>query len=198
MTEPKVPVVEKEEVFVPVSEQIEQRFLESRTYFLTGDIDEETITPAIKWLLFENMEDPIEGEEKILTMYINSYGGDLYQAFALIDIMKRSRYPIATVAVGSIMSAGFLIFASGTPGCRFVGENTGIMCHQFSGGTEGKYHDIKAMTKENESLNARMLKILASASGLPERQIKSKLLGPSDVWLSPKELVELKIADQVF
>jgi len=202
MTEQKLEetVIEQtiNDVFIPVAEKIEQRFLDSRTFFLTGDIEEDNVGEAIKWLLYENMEDPVEGEDKILTMYVNSYGGDLYQAFALIDIMRRSRYPIATVGIGAIMSAGFMIFASGSKGARFVGENTGIMCHQFSGGTEGKYHDIKAMSKENDSMNQRMLKILAEASGLPERQIKSKLLGPTDVWLSSQELVELGIADQVF
>lgn len=201
MTEKKIEEVVEQtnnDVFIPVAEKIEQRFLDSRTFFLTGDIEEENIGEAIKWLLYENMEDPLPGEDKILTMYINSYGGDLYQAFALIDIMRRSRYPIATVGIGAIMSAGFMIFASGTKGARFVGENTGVMCHQFSGGTEGKYHDIKAMSKENDNMNQRMLKILAEASGLPERQIKTKLLGPTDTWLSPQELVELGIADQVF
>jgi len=202
MTEQKLEetVIEQtiNDVFIPVAEKIEQRFLDSRTFFLTGDIEEDNVGEAIKWLLYENMEDPVEGEDKILTMYVNSYGGDLYQAFALIDIMRRSRYPIATVGIGAIMSAGFMIFASGSKGARFVGENTGIMCHQFSGGTEGKYHDIKAMSKENDSMNQRMLKILAEASGLPERQIKAKLLGPTDVWLSSQELVELGIADQVF
>jgi len=187
-----------QEMFIPASERIEQRFLDSSTYYLTGDICEDTIEPAIKWLLYENMEDVPEGEEKILTLYINSYGGDLYQAFALIDIMNRSRYPIATVAVGAIMSAGFMIFASGTKGCRFVGENTGVMCHQFSSGSSGKYHDIKAASKENDSMNERMLNILRSASGLPDRQIRSKLLSPTDAWLSPKELVDLGIADKVF
>lgn len=200
----KEPVVETElkmeapEMFIPVSERIDQRFLDTRTYFLTGDICEDTIEPAIKWLLYENMEDPVEGEEKILTMYVNSYGGDLYQALALIDIMNRSRFPIATVGIGAIMSAGFLIFASGTKGCRFVGENTGVMCHQFSSGSEGKYHDLKAMSRENDSMNERMLNVLRSASGLPDRQIRSKLLGATDAWLSPKELVDLGIADQVF
>lgn len=201
MTEKKIEEVVEQtnnDVFIPVAEKIEQRFLDSRTFFLTGDIEEENIGEAIKWLLYENMEDPLPGEDKILTMYINSYGGDLYQAFALIDIMRRSRYPIATVGIGAIMSAGFMIFASGTKGARFVGENTGVMCHQFSGGTEGKYHDIKAMSKENDNMNQRMLKILAEASGLPERQIKTKLLGPTDTWLSPQELVDLGIADQVF
>ena len=42
MTEPKVKEIE--EVFIPVAEQIEQRFLETHTHFLTGMIEEENVT----------------------------------------------------------------------------------------------------------------------------------------------------------
>jgi ATP-dependent Clp protease protease subunit len=180
---------------VGVQEKIELKFLESHTHFLTGDIDDESIKKAIQWIIYENMSPP---KEKRLTMYVNSCGGDLYQAFGLIDVMKKSQYPISTIGIGSIMSAGFLIFASGTKNYRFIAENTGIMCHQFSNEQEGKYHDIKAQIKENDSCNQRMLNILRDASGLPERTIKAKLLGPTDAWLTAEELVELKIADRIF
>lgn len=180
---------------VGVQEKIELKFLESHTHFLTGDIDDDNIKKVIQWIIYENMSPP---KEKRLTLYVNSCGGDLYQAFGLIDVMKKSQYPISTIGVGSIMSAGFLIFASGTKGHRYIGENTGIMCHQFSNEQEGKYHDIKAQIKENESCNQRMLNILRDASGLSERIIKTKLLGPSDAWFTAEELVELKIADRIF
>jgi ATP-dependent protease ClpP protease subunit len=66
---------------------------------LTGDIEEESIRDIIEWILYENME---ERPTKVLTLYINSYGGDMNQAFALIDVMNCSRYPIATVGIGAV------------------------------------------------------------------------------------------------
>jgi ATP-dependent Clp protease protease subunit len=179
---------------VSAQEKIEQKFLQNNTHFLTGDIDEENIKRAIQWIAYENMEDV---EDKTLTLYVNSYGGDLYQAFGLIDMMKISKYPIITIGIGSIMSAGFLIFAAGEKGYRFVGRNTGIMCHQFSDYSEGKFHDLKSQAKANDICNQRMVDILREASGLSERIIKSKLLGPTDLWLTPEELVELNIADRI-
>lgn len=183
------------EDFVSSQERIQLKFLEKHTHFLTGDIDDDNIKEAMQWIAYENM---MGGQDRVLTMYVNSNGGDLYQAFGLIDMMRKSRYPISTVGIGSIMSAGFLIFAAGKKGHRHIAKNTGIMCHQFSNETEGKYHDIKAQFKENEKCNERMVNILREASGLDSRTIKSKLLPASDVWLTAEDLIELGIADHIF
>jgi ATP-dependent protease ClpP protease subunit len=71
------------------------------------------------------------------------------------------------------------------------------MCHQYSDTYEGKHHDLKSFTKEAELTNKRMLNILQDASGLSAREVKTKLLSPSDVWMSADELVKLQIADHI-
>ena len=173
-------------------DRIGVKLLENSVFFLTGDIEEENIERCIKWITYENLGNKAD---KVLTLYINSQGGDLYQAFALIDIMQTSKYTIRTIGLGSIMSAAFLIFASGDKGERYIGKNTGIMCHQFSDSQEGKYHDIKAQAKENELCNARMVEILKTVTGLPTAKVKAKLLPASDVYLTAQELVEYNVAD---
>lgn len=180
---------------VSAQEKMELKFLRNHTHFLTGDIEEENIKRAMQWIAYENMTD--DDDDKQLTLYINSYGGDLYQAFGLIDMMKMSRYPISTIGIGSIMSAAFMIFSAGTRGHRYIARNTGIMCHQFSDYAEGKFHDLKSQAKANDICNQRMVEILRDASGLTERLVKTKLLGPTDVWLTPEELVLLQIADRI-
>ncbi len=169
------------------------KLLENSVHFLTGEIDEDNINECIKWLIYENLD----SKSKVLTLYINSTGGDLYSAFALIDIINNSTHPVRTIAIGSAMSAAFLIFASGDKGERYVGKNTSLMCHQFSDSTEGKYHDIKATMKDNELSNQRMVDILKAATGLAPSVIKKKLLPASDVYLTPDEAVELGIADNI-
>jgi ATP-dependent protease ClpP protease subunit len=71
------------------------------------------------------------------------------------------------------------------------------MCHQYSDTYEGKHHDLKSFTKEAELTNKRMLNILQDASDLSAREVKTKLLSPSDVWMSADELVKLQIADHI-
>jgi ATP-dependent Clp protease protease subunit len=184
-----------EDAFIPYEEKIQNRFLINHTNFLTGEISEENIRKISQWLVYENLD--TTKTKKILTLYINSPGGDLYEAFSLIDLMHRSAYPIRTIGYGSILSAAFLIFACGTKKHRYISENCSIMCHQFSQSSEGKYHDIQAAMKENDYCNERMLKILRTATGLSPRFIKSKFLPESDVWFRSKELVEYKIADHI-
>ena len=174
-------------------DRISVKLLDNSVHFLTGEIGDENVNDCIKWLVYENLD----SKEKILTLYINSTGGDLYAAFALIDIMQTSSHPVRTIAVGAAMSAAFLILASGSNGERYVGTNTALMCHQFSDATEGKYHDIKATMKDNELTNQKMVDILKEATGLTPGVIKRKLLPPSDVYLTAEEAIELGVADHI-
>jgi len=174
------------------SETINLGLLSASFHYLGSDIDEDSISEVIRWIVYENLKPE---PEKILTLMINSVGGDLSQAFALIDVMKNSKHQIRTIGVGSVISAAFLIFASGTRGERFIARNTSIMCHQYSCSAEGKHHDLKAYNKEMESTNKRMANILKEATDLELKVIRAKLLPPTDVWLSPNDLITLGIAD---
>ena len=93
--------------------------------FITGDINEETTQEAMEWIQYQNLTK--SKSKKKLTLYINSSGGNLYDAFALIDIMRASKLPIDTVGIGAVMSAAFLIFVCRRK--RFISPNTSIMCH---------------------------------------------------------------------
>ena len=171
------------------------KFQEAGVHFLTGEIDEDNVNEAIKWLAYENID---SSPDKILTLYVNSQGGDLYQALGLIDMMHNSRIPIRTIGYGSVMSAAFLILSSGTSGERYITKNCGIMCHQMSCSEEmGKYHDIKATRKETDRLNQAMYNILKETTGLDGRTIKNKLLPAHDVYMTAEEMIAFGAADQI-
>jgi ATP-dependent Clp protease, protease subunit len=175
------------------SDKINLKLLDSSIHFLNGEIDEDSVIECIKWITYENLD----SKDKILTVYINSTGGSLYDAFALIDIMKNSKFPVRTIAMGACMSAAFLIFASGTKGERYAAKNASLMCHQFTESMDNKYHDLKATMRENDLCNQRMIDILREATGLSAARIKSKLLPASDVYLTAEEAVDLGVADRL-
>ena len=175
-------------------DRIDLKLLENSTFFINGDIDEDSIGPAVKWLIYENLD---TSREKILTLYINSTGGDLYQAFGLIDIMRASPHVIRCIGIGSVMSSAFLIFAAGDQGHRYAAKNASFMCHQFTESMDSKYHDLKAAMKGNEMSNEMMVAVLKEATGLAPSVIKKKLLPASDVYLTAAEVLELGVADHI-
>jgi ATP-dependent Clp protease protease subunit len=185
--------VKKSEYF-NAEDQIDLKLLESSTFFLNGEINEESVGECVRWFLYENLD---VAKEKTLTLYINSTGGDLYQAFALIDVMQASPHKVRCVGIGAVMSAAFLIFASGTHGERYAAKNTSFMCHQFSESMDNKYHDLKATMRENDSCNERMVSVLKAATGLAPSVIKKRLLPASDVYLTAEETVEIGVADHL-
>lgn len=177
-------------------ERIDITLLNNHLFYLSGYIDEYTIEKTIKWLVYENLN-YAHMKDLVLTLYINSYGGSVTEAFALIDMMKQSSIPISTVGVGAIYSAAFLIFSSGTKGKRYISNRTSAMCHQYSDEIYGKHHDIKAQYKEIELINSRMIQLLCENTGQSTKTIKTKFLSPTDFWLTPKELIEYGVADHI-
>lgn len=163
----------------------------SNVNYLFGEVTGETIDKLVQWIITENLKPDF----KVLTLYINSEGGSLTNAFALIDIMNSSPHVIRTVGIGSVMSAAFLIFAAGSKGERYIGKNTSIMSHQFSDEVAGKYHDIKATMREQDNTNERMTRVLSDATGMDMKTAKAKFLTTSDIYYTAEELIKLKVAD---
>ena len=174
---------------------IEEITFDDHNHFLTGNVDGESIEKAIRWIMV-GAQNP--SPEHPMKLYVNSDGGNLTDAFALMDVMRTSPVPIATVGMGNLMSSAFMIFAAGTKGQRAIGKNTSIMIHQFNHEYAGKYHDMKAYAEEIDRINYRMVAELSRTSKLTEQEVGIKLLKPSDVWLTAEQLVELGFADIIF
>ena len=163
-------------------------------HFLSGSIEPTNIEAASKWVLYAKFNKI----EKPLTLHINSEGGDLGDAIGLVDLMRGVGVNVRTLGYGNIMSAAFMIFAAGQKGYRAIGKNTTIMVHQFNDSLEGKYHDMRAYAKECDRYNKKMEQILSECSNLSVKDVRTKLLKTTDVWLSAEELVEYGIADIIF
>lgn len=164
-------------------------------FVLMDEINNESIKPIVEWILYENFVS--KKKKKELLLMICSDGGDLSTAFALIDVMRTSRIPVKTVGLGSVGSAGLLIFLAGTPGRRILTPNTSILSHQFSWGNEGKAHELFATIKEFELTHKRMVDHYRVCTGLDDETIKRVLLPPQDVYLSAEEALSYHICDQV-
>jgi ATP-dependent Clp protease protease subunit len=172
-----------------------QALADNGMYVLMGSIDSESVKPVVEWILHENFVS--KKKRKELLLMICSDGGDVQDAFALIDVMRSSVIPIKTVGLGMIASSGLLIFLAGNNGRRVLTPNTSILSHQFSWYNEGKAHELFATMKEFELTQVRMVNHYKECTGLTEEEIRNNLLPPHDVWLTAEDAKRLNICDEI-
>lgn len=159
------------------------------------EFDSGSVEEAIEFILVRNLMK--KNQPKFMKMLINSPGGEVSSAFALIDTIKGSRIPVYTYGLGEIASCGLLTFIAGEKGHRYITRNTAILSHQYSWGSWGKEHELHARVKEYDNTQARLLEHYTKCTGLTEKDVKKYLLPPEDVWLTAKEAIKYGIADEI-
>jgi ATP-dependent Clp protease protease subunit len=159
------------------------------------DIDPESIKPVIEWILHENHVK--KKKHKELLLMVCSNGGNISEAFALIDVMRSSKIPVKTVGLGCIASCGLLIFLAGAQGRRVLTPNTSVLSHQFSWDVGGKAHELFATVKEFDLTQKRMIEHYRRSTGLDDDTIRRVLLPPQDVYLDAEEAMQYKICDAI-
>lgn len=148
-----------------VSENIEALLqfdvdIKNRVIFLSGDIDSDSSNKFIKnlhMLATTNSSEPI-------SVYINSFGGDPYSAFAMYDAIKALQHVrVDTYCIGTCMSAGLTVFLAGDR--RIMFENSVLMAHTVSSLTEGKLSPtMEDEVKECGKILKQMCTILQNSS----------------------------------
>ena len=179
-----------------MSDQQNDPLDQNNIFLFMEEFNNKTVKPVIEWIIRKNLVSPKE-QAKFLNLVINSPGGQMHSAFALIDVMKGSRIPIHTTGLGLIASCGLLTFMSGEKGNRVITPNTSILSHQYSWGSYGKEHELFATVREFELSTGRMLEHYKKCTGMNEKQIRQFLLPAQDVWLSAKDAVKHGIADKI-
>ena len=163
-------------------------------HMIMDDIKSDSVKPVIEWIFKNNMS---TSQFEHLTLIINSGGGSVTDAFALIDTMKGSGIPVHTIGLGEVSSAALMIFMAGEKGKRVLTPNASILSHQYSWGKWGKEHELLTASKGFEMTSRMITDHYMKCSGMTEKKVRETLLPPHDVWLSAKEAKKYGICDQV-
>lgn len=171
--------------------KIEEKF---RTIALFGEINEEVASEVIFGIHSLAMDTEAD---KPIEIIISSPGGHASEMFAIYDIMRlhRTSQPIETFGVGKVMSAGVLILAAGTKGCRKIGKHCRVMIHQCSGGNMGSVSTLRTEMKEINKLQEEYFRALVAETNLKYSQLKRLVSKNQNVYFSAQQAVEYGIAD---
>jgi len=131
-------------------------------FVLSGSIDMDTTQAVVSQLL----EWEEEGAERnAVTIIINSDGGNLTDAFAIIDSIKMSRFKVTTVGIGEISSAGAMILLAGD--VRYMTDHAILMLHEprwIDSGSE-RLMGKRTFLDFQERLHGTVLEYLEEKSG---------------------------------
>jgi len=168
----------------------EERYLDKNLYIF-GQIDAEMAEGICTTLIaLEALGAPE------VNIWLNTPGGEMAAAFAITDIFHAIKCKVRVIALGECYSAGMNILVNGTPGMRLVMPNASLMMHEFGWAVEGRSSNIIATNIEVVNLHDKLQKMFVKYTNMTKKTIDLYLKG-SDTWLTPKEAVELGIADKI-
>ncbi len=170
---------------------IYSRLLNDRIIFLGGPIDDHSANLIVAQLLLLDSQN----KDKPMYLYINSPGGSVTAAMAILDTMNHVKADVATVCVGMAASAGAVILSSGAKGRRSALKNAEIMIHQPHGGIEGQVSDITIAAKRMYDIKTRMNKILAKSTGKDVEQIAKDV--ERDKYMTADEAKRYGLIDRI-
>ncbi|MES2436469.1 MAG: ATP-dependent Clp endopeptidase proteolytic subunit ClpP [Patescibacteria group bacterium] len=170
---------------------IYSRLLKERIIFLGGPIDDTVANIVVAQLLFLQSED----SKKDISLYINSPGGSVTAALAMLDTMNHIKPDVSTVCIGIAASAGALLLSAGTKGKRFALPNSEIMIHQPSGGAEGRASDIEVTAKQILKTRERLNQIMAKNTGQTVARIERDV--ERDYFMDAEEAKKYGIIDKI-
>ena len=126
------------------------------------------------------------GEQDVVYLHINCYGGQALTAVQLMRAISESRATVVASVEGACMSAATFLFLMADV-CE-ISDHSIFMFHNFSGGTIGKGNEMMAQVHHNDKW-ARELMGRIYKDFFTDDEIESILEG-KDYWLSPDEVTE--------
>ena len=172
---------------------IYSRLLEDRIIFLTGEINQASANTVIAQMIF------LEGKaaDKDIYLYINSPGGEVASAFAILDTMNYIKCDVSTICIGLAASAASLLLCCGAKGKRFALPNSEIMIHQpWLPQTGGQVTDLEITVSHVARQKKKLTSIIAKQCGQTYEDVKEAM--ERDNWLDADSAKKFGLIDKIF
>jgi len=172
-----------------------------RIFILGKTITSLSVEDIIKAIYEINLDD----EEKEMSyngyqrpsihILLNTYGGSVYDGLALIGAIELSATPVCVTCLGSAMSMGLFILASGH--MRRAHHLSTIMYHEIAMGVQDSLEGLKLSIEEGERLTKVCENILFSRTKLTKKDLEVYKRTKSDWYMDPVTAAEFNIIDEV-
>jgi ATP-dependent Clp protease protease subunit len=179
--------------------------IKERKLYLADQVDQKKIAELASVIIDINESDDeieevakISGfkyERKPIKLYIDSYGGRVYQCFGLLGVMEHSKTPVHTIVTGCAMSCGFLISITGHK--RFGYNKSTYLYHQVSGGMDGKIADMEEEVIETKRLQKMIEEHTLQHTKITKERLKEVYEKKQDWFINTHQALQLNIIDEI-
>jgi ATP-dependent Clp protease, protease subunit len=176
-----------------------------RNLFLADQVTQASMNELSKAIISINEDDEnlkklykshdLEYKAKPIKLYIDSYGGAVYQCFGLIGIMETSKTPIHTIVTGCAMSCGFIILIHGHQ--RFAYKHATPLYHQVSTGFRGKLADMEENIKETRRLQEKIEGMTLNLTKISKKKLEKIFKRKIDWSMNAEEALKLGVIDEI-
>lgn len=176
-----------------------------RDLFFAKQVDQSSIGELTQKIIEINNDDDhlkkvysiynLEYKPDPIKIYIDSYGGGVYQCFGLLSVIERSETPIHTIVTGCAMSCGFLLLISGHK--RFAHKMSTPLYHQVSTGFFGKVQDMEEKVEEAKRLQEQIEEYTKEKTKIGKKKLKKVLENKIDWYMTSEEALELGVVDEI-
>ncbi len=188
-----VPVVIEQTNRGERSYDIFSRLLNDRIVMLNEPVTSESASLIVAQMLFLESSDC----DKDIQFYINSPGGSVTDAFAILDTMNYIKCDVSTICIGMAASAASLLLVAGKKGKRYALQNGEVLIHQpsISGGLQGQATDIKIHSDWMDKTKRKLNRIFSDLTGQPLETVERDM--ERDHYLTAEEAKAYGIVDEV-
>jgi len=176
-----------------------------RDLFFAKQVDQSSIGELTQKIIEINNDDDhlkkvysiynLEYKPDPINIYIDSYGGGVYQCFGLLSVIERSETPIHTIVTGCAMSAGFMILICGHK--RFAHKLSTPLYHQVSSGATGTAKEIEEKVVEIKRLQEQLESVVREKTNISKKKLKDIFDIQKDWYMTAEEALELNVVDEI-
>lgn len=151
--------------------------------WLDGDVSSANLSKQLEEL----------GDVTDISVYINSYGGEVAEGLAIYNALKRHKAKITTVCDGFAASIASVIFMAGDE--RIMNDSSLLMIHNAWTYASGNAQELRKQADDLEKITSASIVAYKNHSSLSEDEIKA--LMDAETWITPDEAMEYGFATSI-
>lgn len=128
-----------------------------------------------------------------ISVYINSYGGEVAEGLAIYNSLKRHKAKVKTYCDGFAASIASVIFMAGDE--RIMNESSLLMIHNAWSCVQGNAEELRKMADDLEKITQASVAAYKAHSDLSEDEIKE--LMDNESWILPEEAMKYGFATAI-